>query len=65
MKRKTNKLKLYRNLRNISQQKLADMVGVGRSTIVNIEGNSSPDIDIARKIAVALDVDVNILFPNS
>lgn len=47
-----NKVQKERKKRNITQEKLADAVGVTRQTIIAIEkGNYSPSIFLAMKIA--------------
>lgn len=51
-----NKLKFIRLEKNISQQKLADMVGVSRNTISSIEtGQFNPTAKLALIICIALD----------
>lgn len=58
-----NHIKKYRKLKKITQQDLADFVGVSRQTINNIEQNiKSPSIDLAKRIALTLDVSVDELF---
>ncbi len=52
-----NNIKYLRSLRGISQQGLADKVGIDRSTVSRIENNEiETTIDNAIKIAEALDV---------
>jgi len=47
----------------MTQQELATLVGVGRQTIVNVEGNRSlPSILLAYRLAQALTVPVTDLF---
>ena len=51
-----NHLKEIRKKNNISQQELADMVGVSRNTISSIEtGQYQPTAKLAYVICVALD----------
>ena len=51
-----NKLKEVRTQKKISQQDLANMVGVSRNTISSIEtGQYSPTAKLALTIAIALD----------
>jgi len=57
-----NNVKYLRNEKNISQQKLADEIGVDRSTISRIEnGEIETTIDNAIKIADVLNVPLNDL----
>jgi putative transcriptional regulator len=47
----------------LTQQQLADRVGVSRQTIVSIErGRYSPNVGLALALAQALDVSVETLF---
>ncbi len=51
-----NRLKEIRNEKKISQQELADMVGVSRNTISSIErGQFQPTAKLAFAICIALD----------
>ena len=51
-----NKLKEIRNEKNISQQQLADMVGVSRNTISSIErGQYQPTAKLALVISILLE----------
>lgn len=51
-----NNLKEIRTEKNISQQQLADMVGVSRNTISSIEtGQFNPTAKLALILCVALD----------
>ncbi len=51
-----NNLKLIRFEKNISQQQLADMVGVSRNTISSIEtGQFNPTAKLALVLCIALD----------
>ncbi len=51
-----NNLKEIRTEKNISQQQLADMVGVSRNTISSIEtGQFNPTANLALILCVALD----------
>ena len=57
-----NNVKYLRNEKNISQQRLADEIGVDRSTISRIEnGEIETTIDNAIKIADVLNVPLNVL----
>ncbi len=56
-------IRLERVKRGISQEKLADLAGVARSTMGIIErGEQSPSIQTLAKVANALDVDIRKLF---
>lgn len=58
-----NKLKEVRKERNISQQELADMVGVSRNTISSLEtGQYEPTAKLAYVLCVALDMKFEELF---
>ena len=51
-----NKLKEIRKERGISQQELADMVGVSRNTISSLEtGQYEPTAKLALTLSIALD----------
>ena len=51
-----NNLKEIRKEKNLSQQELADMVGVSRNTISSLEtGQYEPTVKLALILAVALD----------
>lgn len=58
-----NKLKEVRNEANLSQQKLADLVGVSRNTISSIEtGKFNPTAKLALILCIALDKKFEELF---
>ena len=58
-----NNLKKFRNLRNITQEKLAEMCDVAVGTIGNIEcALTKPSFDLLVNIADSLDVSVCDLF---
>ncbi len=47
-----NKLKVFRAMKNLTQEELADRVGVTRQTIIAIENNKYlPSLELAFKIA--------------
>ena len=47
----------------MTQQQLADLVGVSRQTIISIEsGRYSPSLELAIKISEALDYDLKQIF---
>ena len=58
-----NKLKEIRTKRKISQQELADMVGVSRNTISSLEtGQYEPTAKLAYILCIALDMKFEELF---
>ena len=58
-----NKLKEERTKRKLSQQDLADMVGVSRNTISSLEtGQYEPTAKLALVLAIALDMKFEELF---
>lgn len=58
-----NKLKEVRSKKKISQQELADMVGVSRNTISSLEtGQYEPSAKLAYVLSVALDMKFEDLF---
>ena len=58
-----NNLKKIRTLKGLSQQQLANMVGVSRNTISSIEtGQYSPTAKLALVLCVALDVKFEDMF---
>ncbi|MFN2746898.1 helix-turn-helix transcriptional regulator [Bacillus swezeyi] len=60
-----NQIKEYREKKNISQGKLADLCNVSRQTINAIENNKyDPSLQLAFDIAKNLEVRVDILFLN-
>ncbi|MGY6562068.1 MAG: helix-turn-helix transcriptional regulator [Luteibaculaceae bacterium] len=58
-----NSLKVARAIKNLTQQELADLCGVSRQAIINIEKNKfNPSVELALKMALALDKKVEELF---
>ena len=58
-----NRLKEVRAEKKISQQELADMVGVSRNTISSLEtGQYEPTAKLALVLAIALDMKFEDLF---
>lgn len=54
---------LRENNREMSQQKLAEAIGVTRQTIIAIEKNKySPSLEVAFKIALEFDVPLDEVF---
>ena len=58
-----NKIKEHRERLQVTQQELADTVGVSRQTIIAIEkGNYEPSLGLAMKLAEYFKVKVEDLF---
>jgi putative transcriptional regulator len=58
-----NKIKDFRTKLNLTQEELADKVGVRRETIVFLEqGKYMPSLLLAHKVAKELKTDINKLF---
>ena len=58
-----NSVRRQRTLHEMTQQQLADRIGVTRQTILSIEkGRYTPSVALALRIAAALDVQVEDLF---
>jgi putative transcriptional regulator len=58
-----NSVRRHRLLRDMTQQELADRVGVTRQTILSIEkGKYTPSVALALYLADALNVTVETLF---
>lgn len=59
----TNKLRYYRGRKGVSQQQLADEMGVTRQTIYAIEKNKySPSLELGMKISKFFDCGVEEIF---
>lgn len=57
------KIKEYREMHNLKQAELADLVGVRRETIVNLErGKYNPSLKLAMDIAKVFHVSVEDIF---
>ena len=57
------RIKEYRNRQNLTQEKLAEMVGVRRETIIFLEqGKYNPSLRLALKVARALKASVEELY---
>lgn len=60
------KIKEYRKLNGLTQKELGDKIGVKHNTISGYEsGINEPEQDLLFKIANALHVSINDLFPNT
>jgi len=58
-----NRIKELRNKLNLTQEALADKVGVRRETIVFLEkGKYNPSLELAHKVADALETTLDFLF---
>ena len=58
-----NNLRIYRAIENITQQELAEELGVSRQTIVAIENDKyNPSLELAFKIAHKFDVKIEDIF---
>lgn len=58
-----NRIKELRTKLNLTQEELADKVGVRRETIVFLEkGKYNPSLELAHKVADALETTLDFLF---
>jgi len=58
-----SKIHIYRATKRMSQQELADLVGVSRQTIIQLERNRyNPSMLLAYSIAQVFDVSIEELF---
>lgn len=58
-----NKLKVYRAMHDLTQEMLADKLGVTRQTIIAIEkGKYDPSLELAFKIARLFNVKIEDVF---
>jgi transcriptional regulator with XRE-family HTH domain len=59
-------VKQLRHKRGLSQQRLADLAGINKVTLVRIEsGRGNPNVETLEKLAEALEVEVPDLFPKT
>ena len=57
------KLKVYRAMKDVTQEKLAQAVGVTRQTIIAMErGNYNPSLELAFKIALYFEASIEDIF---
>ncbi|HDI83404.1 MAG TPA: transcriptional regulator [candidate division WOR-3 bacterium] len=58
-----NRLKVFRVMKDLTQEELAELVGVSRQTIIAIEkGKYNPSVYLAIKLARVLDTTVEEIF---
>lgn len=58
-----NSLKVYRAMHDLTQEQLADKIGVSRQTVIAIESNKYlPSLGLAFKIAQLFEVRVEDIF---
>ncbi|MGV0327493.1 MULTISPECIES: helix-turn-helix transcriptional regulator [Corynebacterium] len=58
-----NRLREYRATHNLSQQKLADALGVSRQTVISLEkGRYDPSLPLAFQLAAFFDCTIEDLF---
>jgi len=58
-----NKIKEYRAKYNLTQERLAEVVGVRRETIIFLEqGKYNPSLKLAHNVAKALKTTINEIF---
>ncbi len=58
-----NRLHVLRAEKRITQQQLAEAVGVTRGTIIAIEkGNYNPSLELAFRLSKYFDTDINSIF---
>ncbi len=61
-----NKLKIYRAMKNITQEELADKIGVSRQTVNAIESDKYlPSLGLAFKIVNIFKVSIEDIFVNN
>lgn len=57
-----NKIKIYRAIKNVSQQELADAIGVTQQTIGRVEKLGTTNLITAKKIADYFGVGIDDIF---
>ncbi len=58
-----NRIKVFRAIKNITQEELAEALGVTRQTIIAIEnGKYNPSLELAFKIAVYFETSIEETF---
>jgi len=59
----TSKIHVFRAEKRITQQQLAEAIGVTRGTIIAIEkGNYNPSLELAFRLAKYFETDIHLLF---
>lgn len=59
----SNRIQELRNKKNLTQQDLADAVGVTRATIIAIEkGSYNPSLALAFRLAIFFKTDIETIF---
>ena len=57
------KLRIYRAIKDVTQEELAQEIGVTRQTIIAIErGNYNPSLELAFKIALFFEAQIEDIF---
>jgi putative transcriptional regulator len=57
------KLRIYRAIKDVTQEELAQAIGVTRQTIIAIErGNYNPSLELAFKIALFFETRIEDIF---
>ena len=57
------KLRIYRAIKDVTQEELAQAIGVTRQTIIAIErGNYNPSLELAFKIALFFEAQIEDIF---
>jgi len=58
-----NKIKVYRAMNNLTQEQLAEKIGVSRQTVIAIEGNKYlPSLGLAFKISKLFKAKIEDIF---
>lgn len=58
-----NRVQTFRKQKKMTQEALANKIGVSRKTIVSLEkGNYTPSLLLALQIAEVLEIDINDIF---
>jgi len=58
-----NRIKVYRAMRNVTQEQLAKGIGVTRQTVIAIEkGNYNPSLELAFRLARFFEVSIEEVF---
>ena len=63
MARFTSNVRAHRQMRGLTQEELANLVGVRRETVVRLEAAKyNPSLELAARIALVLDASIEELF---